>query len=130
MDTERAKTLGQQLNQLKEDLGQVEERANQHEQKLGERNKEVEAARQKQKELEQKKNFRQRQEAQINAKRGMLRKALAVKGNEDEKKKVEDNRKKMIRDMVKAADKLKVSLRKQTMMWSSCCKKLICKSLG
>merc|ERR1719186_2329407 len=114
MDTERAKTLGQQLNQLKEDLGQVEERANQHEQKLGERNKEVEAARHKQKELEQKKNFRQRQEAQINAKRGMLRKALAVKGNEDEKKRVEDNRKKMIRDMVKAADKLKASIAEGT----------------
>ena len=109
MDTVRVKTFEQQLKQVKENLSQLEERANQHEQKLGERNREVEAARQKQKELEQKKNFRQRQEAKINSQKLLLRKALAVKGNEDEKERVEASRKKMIRDMVKTADKLKVS---------------------
>ena len=61
------------------------------------------------KELEQKKNFRQRQEAKINNQKLSLRKALAIKGNEEEKKRVEGSRKKMIRDMVRAADKLRVS---------------------
>jgi len=114
MDMERARMLTQQLGQLKGTLEQLEEQSSQYDQTLGDKNREVEAARQTQKELEQKKNFRQRQEAKINQQKLSLRKALAIKGNEEEKKRVEGSRKKMIRDMVKAADKLKVSISEGT----------------
>ena len=80
----------------------------QQDQQYQEKLQTLETVRQKAKELEQRKNFKQRQMAKIEMEKTKLRKAMSAPGTERERRGIQENRKKLVREMITANSNLQV----------------------
>jgi len=111
LDTERSNTLELQLREFQERHQQLEEKVLQQDQQYQEKRQTLETVLQKAKELEQRKNFKQRQMAKIDMEKTKLRKAMSAPGTERERRGIQENRKKLVRDMITANINLQASIK-------------------
>eukprot|EP00092_Neocalanus_flemingeri_P024188 GFUD01026235.1.p1 GENE.GFUD01026235.1~~GFUD01026235.1.p1 ORF type:complete len:1076 (+),score=430.02 GFUD01026235.1:59-3286(+) len=109
-DSTRERQVKEEIAEKEREQEQLSIRARSVDDKLRTLNVELESARKLHKDLEQKKNFRARHSAKIEAQRKLLRQQMAESSMEREKEEKVANRKGMVVRMVKSAQQLQAAI--------------------